>query len=138
MVMSCLVKLNVEPAVLPEPVQVVKEAAVKPKKKKKKRDDENEYLGEFVLTAYCPCHECSEGYGRHTATGASARSNWTIAVDPDIIPYGTHVIIDGNEYVAQDCGGGVNGNHIDVFFDTHSETLEFGKKRAKVYKKKGA
>lgn len=136
MAMMCMVRLNIEPAVLPEPVQVVKEAAeTKPKKKKKKQDDENEYLGEFLLTAYCPCNECSDGYGRHTSTGATARSEWTVAVDPSVIPYGTHLIINGEEYVAQDCGGGVKGNHIDIFFDTHSETLEFGKKYAKVYKK---
>lgn len=80
----------------------------------------------FKITAYCPCHECSGEYGRQTATGHMARSGHTIAVDPDVVPYGTHVKINGVEYVAEDCGGAVKGNTIDIFFDTHAETEQFG------------
>lgn len=83
-------------------------------------------MGEFKLTAYCPCEECSEGYGRRTSTGATAKSSHTIAVDPDVIGYGSRVKIGGKTYKAEDCGGGVVGDHIDIFFDTHSEVEEFG------------
>ena len=40
----------------------------------------------------------------YTATGTKATEGRTIAVDPDIIPYGTTVIIDDHEYIAEDCG----------------------------------
>lgn len=107
-----------------EPTETTK-LEKKPEKKKVKKKRKNK-LVRFKLTAYCPCVECSGGYGRHTSTGARARSNHTIAVDPDVIPYGTSVEIDGKSYVAEDCGGGVKGNHIDIFFDTHAEVETFG------------
>lgn len=96
----------------------------KPKKSRvKKAKTKNEV---FKVTAYCPCNECSGEYGRQTATGHTARSWHTIAVDPTVIPYGTHVKINGVEYIAEDCGGAVKGNVIDIFFDTHEETEQFG------------
>lgn len=90
-------------------------------------------LGTFKLTAYCPCYECSRGWGRRTSSGNTARANHTIATDPSVIPEGTHVIINGQEYVAEDVGGGVNGNHIDIFYDTHSDAVNFGVRYAEVY-----
>lgn len=90
---------------------------------------------EATLTAYCPCEKCSEGYGRNTATGKTAKANRTAAVDPKVIPYGTKIEIDGKTYVAEDCGGAVKGYTIDIFFDTHEETERFGrqKKIVKIY-----
>lgn len=97
----------------------------KPKKRraKKAKKTKTEF---FKVTAYCPCHECSGEYGRQTATGHMARAGHTIAVDPTVVPYGSHVKINGVEYVAEDCGGAVKGNTIDIFFDTHEETEQFG------------
>lgn len=77
-------------------------------------------LGVFKITYYCPCSSCSDGYGSMTSTGVIAQPNHTIAVDPSVIPYGTRVAIDGTVYVAEDCGGGVNGNHIDIYVTHHS------------------
>lgn len=86
----------------------------------------------YKITAYCPCEECSGNYGRQTATGHRARARHTIAVDPDIIKYGSKVEIDEVTYTAEDCGGQVRGKHIDIFFDTHDEVEKFGKKYKKV------
>lgn len=97
------------------------------------------FLGEFTLTAYCPgrccCGKWASGY---TATGTLATEGRTIAVDPKVIPYGTRVLLiwpDGTQhsYIAEDCGGGVNGNHIDVFFNDHQAARVFGVQRAMVY-----
>lgn len=97
------------------------------------------FLGEFTLTAYCPgrccCGKWASGY---TATGTPATEGRTIAVDPKVIPYGTHVLLiwpDGTQhsYIAEDCGGGVNGNHIDVFFNDHQAARMFGVQSAMVY-----
>lgn len=80
-------------------------------------------LGTFKLTAYCPCKSCSADYGTQTSTGAVATEGRTVAVDPNVIPYGTVLIIniDGewHEYVAEDCGVLVKGNVIDIFFNEH-------------------
>ena len=85
-----------------------------------------ENLGRFRITYYCNCDECSEGYGRLTSTGHICYSDYTIAVDPDVIPYGTTVYINGNEYYADDCGGGINGNEIDIYVDHHELTTKNG------------
>lgn len=90
-------------------------------------------LGTFKITGYCPCYQCSEGWGRHTSTGAIASSNHTIAVDPNVIPYGTQVVINGITYTAEDRGGGVKGKHIDIFYDTHAEIMLKGTHQAEVF-----
>ena len=70
---------------------------------------------------------------RSTSTGAVASSRHTIAVDPRVIPYGTQVMINGVVYTAEDEGGGVRGHHIDIFFDTHTETRQHGVQNAEVF-----
>ena len=78
-------------------------------------------LGTFRTTAYCSCRRCSGRWGRLTSTGAVAVSHHTVAVDPQIIPYGTKLMIDGIVYTAEDEGSGVRGRHIDIYCDTHAE-----------------
>lgn len=90
-------------------------------------------LGTFVTTAYCPCYSCSEGWGRHTSSGALATAGHTVAVDPKVIPIGSHLLIDGVEYVAEDIGGGVKGNHIDIYYNTHGETRQHGVRHSEVF-----
>lgn len=90
-------------------------------------------MGTFKTTAYCPCNSCSEGWGRNTSTGATATAGRTIAVDPRVLPYGSKLLINGVVYTAEDCGGGVKRNHIDIFFDTHSEARQYGVKNVEVF-----
>ncbi len=90
-------------------------------------------LGSFRTTGYCPCYQCSEGWGRKTSTGATARAGHTIAVDPRVIPYGSKVMVNGVIYTAEDRGGGVKGKHIDIFFDTHSQTRQHGSRMQEVF-----
>lgn len=95
---------------------------------------ETDSLGQFKLTAYCPCSKCCGKWaGGITSTGAMAKSNRTIAVDPSVIPYGSKVIINGQTYVAEDCGGAIKGHRIDIYHDTHSEALDFVVQYAEVY-----
>ena len=90
-------------------------------------------LGFFRTTGYCPCKQCSEGWGRRTSTGSIATSGHTIAVDPRVIPYGSKVMIGGTIYTAEDRGGGVKGNHVDIFFDTHAQSRQHGKQTQEVF-----
>ena len=109
----------------------------KPKKiKKKTMRYEYEYIGKFKLTAYCSCTKCCGRFASgKTASGVKATSNHTIAVDPKVIPLGTQVKIGKTIYTAEDTGGGIKGHKIDIFFDSHSEALDFGVQRdVKVYK----
>lgn len=90
-------------------------------------------LGNFKLTAYCPCRICSEGWGRRTSSGALATASHTVAVDPRVIPIGSRLLINGQEYVAEDIGGAVKGHHIDVYYNTHAETRNHGTSSAEVF-----
>ena len=91
-------------------------------------EPKEEYVsyGEFRVTAYCPCYECSEGWEDKTSTGVRAKEGRTIAVDPNVIPYGTEVLINDNLYVAEDRGGEIDGDEIDIYFKDHEVTDEFG------------
>lgn len=92
------------------------------------------YLGKFKCYAYCPCTSCCGAYASGiTATGTTATAGRTIAVDPSVIPLGSKVVIDGHTYVAEDTGGGIKGNKIDIFMDSHREALNFGVKWLDVY-----
>lgn len=95
-----------------------------------------ESLGEFVITHYCACEKCTVDGDGITATGTKAASGRTIAVDPEVIPYGTTVIINGRTYIAEDCGGAIKGNRIDIFMDSHEEALKAGVRTAEVYLQK--
>ena len=90
-------------------------------------------LGVFSPTRYCPCGSCSGRWGRLTSTGALAAAGHTVAVDPRVIPYGARLMINGVIYTAEDRGGGVRGNHIDIFYDTHEEIRLHGAQAAEVY-----
>lgn len=91
------------------------------------------YAGEFTITAYCPCRKCcgvwSDGL---TATGVPAVDG-VVAVDPEVIPLGSTVVIDGQEYLAADTGSGVKGLHVDVCTDSHEAAMAFGKRTADVW-----
>ncbi|WP_377945394.1 3D domain-containing protein [Alicyclobacillus fodiniaquatilis] len=91
--------------------------------------------GTFTLTAYnldkisTGKDPGDPGYGV-TATGTSAASGRTVAVDPTVIPYGALLRIDGVGWrVAEDTGGAIRGNHIDVLVESRRGALTFGVKR---------
>ena len=63
-----------------------------------------------------------------TSTGSIPKVGRTIAVDPSVIPYGTKVYIPalGGVYTAEDCGGAIKGNKIDIFMGSESECNAWG------------
>ncbi len=91
---------------------------------------------QFTATAYT---KTDEGCNDITATGTTVRVG-TVAVDPDVIPYGTRMFIVTNDgsYIygigtAEDCGGAINGNRLDLYFETDPECWAFGVKGCTVY-----
>ena len=101
-------------------------------------------LGEFAITAYCSCEECCGTWALdrpldengeeivYTASGAVAEVGVTVAVDPDVIPLGSEVYIDGlGWYKAQDTGA-FTGKVVDVYMADHDEALSFGRQAATV------
>ena len=91
-------------------------------------------LGVFKITHYCPCSICCGPYSNGiTSTGVTATTNHTIAVDPSVIPYGSKVVINGQVYVAEDCGGAIKKNRIDIYVATHAEGEAKGTYDTEVY-----
>ena len=94
------------------------------------------YIGNYKLTHYCTEkreHICGTGTGL-TATGTKVTAGRSIAVDPSVIPYGSKVYIEGYGWrVAEDCGGGVDGKHIDIAVESHSQALSMGTKTGGVW-----
>lgn len=96
-------------------------------------------LGVFTITHYC-CeqypHICNAGPPYKTATGTTPHVGGC-AVDPKTIPLGSFVKINGVVYHAEDTGGAIKGNRIDVVVNTHDEALAKGKYKAEVFLKVG-
>lgn len=91
-------------------------------------------LGVFVITHYCPCSICCGPWANGiTSTGVTAVTNRTVAVDPTIIPYGSKLVINGQVYVAEDCGGAIKGKRIDIYVGSHAEGNQKGKYATDVY-----
>ncbi|EJX00038.1 protein containing 3D domain protein [gut metagenome] len=91
-------------------------------------------LGTFRITHYCPCSICCGPWANGiTSTGVTATTNHTIAVDPSQIPYGTKVVINGQVYVAEDCGGAIKNNCIDIYVGSHEEGERKGVYYTEVY-----
>ncbi len=91
---------------------------------------------QFVATAYT---HTDEGCNLITSTGTTVRIG-TVAVDPTVIPYGTKMFIvtnDGKyiygESVAEDCGGAIKENRLDLYFGTTEDCMKFGVRDCTVY-----
>ncbi len=80
-----------------------------------------------------------EGCDFITATGTTVR--WgTVAVDPRYIPYGTRMFIaaQNGSYVygiavAEDCGGDIKGDRMDLYMPTYEQCMEFGRRVCTIY-----
>lgn len=120
-----------EPEAPSEPVQPIEPAPIE--------------LGVFKTTAYCTCVKCcgiwsqehpsrvGTDYVQKTASGTIPTAGRTVAVDTNLISYGTVLIIDGHEYIAEDTGSAVKGNVIDIYFDSHEDALEYGVQYKTIY-----
>jgi len=73
------------------------------------------------------------GNGSYTARGHELRKG-LVAVDPQVIPLGTRMYIRGYGYaIADDVGGAIRGNRIDLAFNDRSSALQFGRQNVTVY-----
>lgn len=88
------------------------------------------YVTATAYTAYC------NGCSGKTATGLDLRANpnlKVIAVDPNVIPLGSKVWVEGYGYaVAGDTGGAIKGKRIDLHVPTKSDAYKFGRRQVKV------
>lgn len=96
---------------------------------------------EAVATAYCSCEICCGEWALnrpngivYTASGAEAVQGVTIAADWSIYPPGTVLFVEGlGEMIVQDRGGAIQGQKIDVYFESHDDALQFGRQNVRFY-----
>ncbi len=93
-------------------------------------------LGVFTVTGYSdsPLRNGTDGRG---ITKSGERTRWgVVAVDPKVIPLGSHLRIDGlgdTVFTALDTGFGVQGRWVDVWYGTDGEALHHGVKQLTVH-----
>ncbi|WP_054956709.1 3D domain-containing protein [Paenibacillus dakarensis] len=86
-------------------------------------------LNNVSMTAYS---SEEKGIGTRTASGTRVTEGRTIAVDPNVIPIGWWVYIEGIGFRrAEDTGGAIKGNKIDVYYDSLKAALNFGRKNGR-------
>lgn len=91
-----------------------------------------------IVTHYDACAACCGKTDGTTASGVRATPYVTCAVDPDLIPLGSDLLVDYGDgelhyYRADDVGGAVLGNHIDLCVSSHEEAVSLGVRTATVY-----
>ena len=89
-----------------------------------------ESLGQVVTSGYCNCVLCcGQWSGGPTASGVYPTAAHTIAVDASnpFVPMGTHVVMNGVEYVVEDTGNFARyGVQFDVYYDDHTTAQNHG------------
>ena len=85
-------------------------------------------------TAYSSDPADTLGGGTVTATGQNLLTNpMAVAVDPNVIPLGTRLYVEGyGEAIASDTGGAIKGNIVDVHFSTYEQCIQWGRRQVKV------
>jgi len=85
--------------------------------------------GNCRITFYCWCADCNGRAGANCASGVQPQTNHTVANGS--LPFGTRLMIDGQEYVVEDRG--VGAFEIDIFVASHEEALRRGLYYTDVY-----
>ena len=91
-----------------------------------------------TVTHYDCCKKCCGNDKGITASGRKAVPYVSVAVDPNVIPLGSDVLVDYGDgvieyYRADDTGSGVYGNHIDLCVESHATAIQLGVRQATVY-----
>ena len=100
-----------------------------------KKTTRSNKLGKFKLSWYSPKELGKQTPEQlKTSTGKVPREGRTIAVDPTVIPYGSIVYIEGyGYYIAEDTGGAIKGNRIDIFTASYETAIKNGRRTANVW-----
>ena len=134
--MAATVQAASNPNMGPEPVKATEQANSGHVEHSKAPENYKKVLN-VRATAYAPGPHDNDQWGNKTRLGTQIRPG-VIAVDPNLIALGSRVYIqypDGHgEYaVAEDTGGAIKGNRIDVAITSVARANDFGSKNVKVY-----
>lgn len=85
-------------------------------------------------TVEASAYTMAEGSGTGLTSTGVVPYHGVVAVDPDVIPYGTRMYIPGYGFaVAADCGGAINGDTIDLFMEDYGDAISWGRRDVTVY-----
>lgn len=85
-------------------------------------------------TVEASAYTLAEGSGTGLTSTGVVPYHGIVAVDPDVIPYGTRMYIPGYGFaVAGDCGGAINGNRIDLYMDDYGDAIAWGRRQVTMY-----
>ena len=100
----------------------------------KSSDRSFDYSKVLVMNATSYTNDPSENGGYGTTRLGTPLRYGVVAVDPKVIPLGTKLYIEGYGYaVAEDTGGAIKGNRIDLCFTSRAQADNFGRRNVKVY-----
>ena len=88
----------------------------------------------YNVSAYCPCELCCGAFADGvTASGHVIQPGDKFVAADKSIPFGTMLDVPGYGLVpVLDRGGAIKGNKLDLYFDTHAEALQWGRKQLQV------
>lgn len=117
--------------------EAAEQAAAAAEQEAKEQAESQQPTGQtFIMesTAYSSDPADTLGGGTVTATGQNLLTNpMAVAVDPNVIPLGTRLYVEGyGEAIASDTGGAIKGNIVDVHFLTYEQCVQWGRRQVKV------
>ena len=87
-----------------------------------------------VLTMEASAYSAYDPGNSHYTARGNLLCRGLVSVDPDVIPLGTELYIEGYGYaVADDTGGAIRGHKIDLAVDSYDEAIQFGRRDVTVY-----
>ena len=91
-----------------------------------------EKMENWTFTAYCACEKCCGKWSKYkkTASGTTPEEGRTVACVS--LEFGTVVNIYGKDYIVEDTGR-LSDTQIDIYFESHQDALEFGRRKGTVY-----
>jgi 3D (Asp-Asp-Asp) domain-containing protein len=107
-------------------------------------DYEYEYIGTYLITAYCSCVQCCGWDTGTTASGETVhradefnrkREPTTAAIDPRLHSFGDLIYVPSEDriYICEDTGGAVKGRHIDLYQDDHETVRGYNTRYEELY-----
>lgn len=90
-----------------------------------------EYIVVRTFIANCTAYTARPGAGGALGLGVH---RGTCAVDPTFVPYRSQMWIEGyGDAFANDCGGAVKGNVVDLFMNSMGECIQWGRRNKTAY-----
>lgn len=103
-------------------------------------------LGIMDTTAYCSCEKCCGEYAKNRP-GGKVYGAAGVELTPGVsvagwLPLGTHIVIDGHEYIVQDRTAKwvrekYDGRIIDIYFDDHQAAWDWGRQQKEIFEVAG-